>query len=109
MTNEQKKLLTEWLGEPWPSDKAPLHKCIMRRTFAAPDDFFAVFDKLVEKGEWGRFYYWAEIEWAETDYTPISGFSATFNKWLNSCTESGHYRLCQLTANYLKEKEKNNG
>jgi hypothetical protein len=101
MTNEQKKLLTEWLGEPWPSDKAPLHKCIMRRTFAAPDDFFAVFDKLVEKGEWGRFYYLAEIEWARTDETPIAGFTATFNKWLNSRTESGGFRLCQLVAEWL--------
>jgi hypothetical protein len=124
MTESDCKLITEkLLGEKWhevvsAKDKtgSTFYVCIScksatyleeeshtarNRTFTTPQDFFACFEKLVELGKWEEFYTFA---WSKK---PTS--LASFMQWLLSRTESGHYRLCQLTAEYLKVKEKNNG
>jgi hypothetical protein len=79
------------------------------RTFQDPQDFFACFEKLVELGEWKRFLERVILKGDTYDLLGIIHYNADAIRYLNSRTESGHYRLCQLTANYLKEKEKNNG
>jgi hypothetical protein len=117
MEENDKKRLTEWLGLCWHewdvgyiqgdyggSLKTTVCKLCgiakwrsMQRTFIDPQDFFTCFEKLVERGEWQRFYNYGAIK------SPFVHAENTM-QWLLSRTESGHYRLCQLTAAWLKEK-----
>jgi hypothetical protein len=66
-----------------------------RRTFQSPQDFMDCFDRLVEKGELVRFIAFAG---SKCD-------AVIFIKWLLSRTESGHYRLCVLCAEWLNENK----
>jgi hypothetical protein len=65
------------------------------RTFTIPQDFMDCFDRLVEKGELVRFIAFAG---SKCD-------AVIFIKWLLSRTESGHYRLCVLCAEWLNENK----
>jgi hypothetical protein len=118
MTQDDCKLITEkLLGECWhtyiPFEyDYPFHcsKCgavLSRppnenRTFTNSRDFFACFEKLVELGEYGSFYN--KYFWKYSEETG-SLRNTEFTKWLLSRTESGHYRLCVLCAEWLKEGE----
>jgi hypothetical protein len=109
MTESDCKLITEkLLGEEW--DQSIFAGGEPNRTFQDPQDFFACFEKLVERGEWQSFtiYLYTSQECGTELYGNVI-FDAEAMQWLLFRTESGHYRLCQLTAEYLKEKEKNNG
>ena len=108
MTEEQKKAVVKWLGECW-------HECNIKtkmyagyvmvcrcgrfaknatnRTFKDEKDFFACFDKLVEKGEIRRFAMRGQI-----NNSPEAWFVDV------SRTESGEYRLCQLVAEWLRKE-----
>jgi hypothetical protein len=115
MTQDDCKLITEkLLGECWHEENVltttwPCHKCGVEpchnRTFTTPQDFFACFEKLVELGEWdesfGKFCLEQEME---TYPQSLSEAILHFSKWVISRTESGHYRLCCLIAEWLKEK-----
>lgn len=78
LTNEERKLLTEYLGECWHKLNGGLSGDLMycrcstcnkwihiadieigsyQRTFTTITDLHAVYSKIVEKGEWARFYY----------------------------------------------------
>ena len=116
MTDDNRKLLTEYLGICWHTGNQSsavgrvrmtggiiLQKCtkcgkIMsdsfhiiseNRTFATPDDFFALKDKLVEKGDWGQFIAFAElvrlcdncIEWIDWLINPAN-FCELVAEWL---------------------------
>jgi hypothetical protein len=74
MNEESKRRLANFLGECWHERLEPFHastyckKCnqyfydwdyVLNRTFTTPDDYFAVFDRLVELGEWEEFYMFA--------------------------------------------------
>jgi hypothetical protein len=116
MNESNKKLITEkLLGECWQVFNAqevsdlynPCPACgvllgIHRyRTFTTWDDFGACFNRLVELGKLGKFYAWAECRYF-TARPSVSQLSF-FLQWLLSRTESGHYRLCCLIAEWLKE------
>jgi hypothetical protein len=71
------------------------------RTFQDPQDFFACFEKLVERGKWDVF-----VRFATSNYTPLAHYNSwRFMQWLLSRTESGHYRLCMLVAEWLTAQE----
>jgi hypothetical protein len=61
-------------------------------TFTTPQDFFDCFEKLVELGEIRRFAFYGSINNDEEAYYVDP-----------SRTKSGHYRLCCLVAEALKE------
>jgi hypothetical protein len=102
MTQDDCKLITEWLGEYWIDNTADVRKWLPspNRTFTTPQDFFACFEKLVERGEWKDFEDFCWDKWNESAAQP--GWTPT--SWLLSRTESGHMRLCVLCAEWLKEK-----
>jgi hypothetical protein len=108
MNEESKKRLIDWLGEKWYEPTGTIGDTIFyakepewgHRTFTEWQDFGDVFDKLVEKGEWSKFYYRAVAHFWET-YQHDEYTSSDFNAYLHSRTESGEFRLCQLTAKWL--------
>jgi hypothetical protein len=126
MNESDKKLITEWLGEEWSdfvrwentiySDES---KAVVKeqhfgtvpfanRTFTASQDFFACFEKLVEMGEIRSIFAYACVVHVKERGHIVHGLEnaiVDLYQWLNSRTESGHYRLCCLIAEWLKEKE----
>jgi hypothetical protein len=75
------------------------------RTFKADSDFFAVFDKLHELGEWIEFYHFTWQRWYEIpNQESIKFHPWAHTQWLLSKTDSGHWRLCELAVEYLKQK-----
>lgn len=128
MTDADRKLLTEkLLGKCWhefhmgynyephgpickedegcPNQCKKCHKgnniwLIKNRTFTTPDDFFAVFNTLVEKG-WSGFYWWAiEKKWIPE--VPGKSFDeAESTKWLLGKNTDGVHRLCTLAAEWM--------
>ncbi len=114
MTPENCKIVTEYIGECWHEVEyegdsfcrycGEHYTSIQNRTFTTWNDFGAVFEKLVEKGDWREFhetqydYWWDdEIHW-EKEHK-----EADFNEWLLSRLPDGTYRLCQLVADALRE------
>lgn len=130
MTEEQKKAVTKWLGECW-HEEVPVtfenygsgHICSCgqaqfnpymleyhiernNRTFTEPADFFAVFDRLVEKGLYVDFDEWCFQQW--TDQRPFNDMSrnlAEFTIWLLSKNPDGTYRLCSLVAEWVAKQQ----
>jgi hypothetical protein len=113
MNESDKKRLTEWLGECNHEFIRPAltisdmyqvcAKCgnprgaCRNRIFTDPADFFAVFDKLVELKQWPQFKRFAHLHYGPDDYGVVNDFT----EFLLSRTESGEFRLCQLTAEWL--------
>ncbi|MFA6290161.1 MAG: hypothetical protein WC637_00190 [Victivallales bacterium] len=103
MTEDDKKRVTEWLGECWHDPFWQCNEpCTIHRTFKAWDDFGACFDKLVEKGEYYKFEHSITDKWVDALSNQDVGFM-TITEWLLSRTDSGHMRLCALVAAALKE------
>jgi hypothetical protein len=124
MEENDKKRLTEWLGLCWHEPRGAsmsfnhgpsLQECRKcgedvtpyvfgdpNRTFTDPQDFFACFEKMKVREDWHTFKHFVWENWCravENDETEEQG-----DDYILSRTESGHYRLCQLTAAWLKEK-----
>jgi hypothetical protein len=78
-------------------ETAPKH-----RTFQDPQDFFSCFDKLVELGKWQGFEDWVSAKWVKIAFPSPHRFF----QWFLSHTESGHYRLCVLCAEWLRKENK---
>jgi hypothetical protein len=128
MTEADCKLITEkLLGEKWHNftigyETGELSRCSCglggyavleycakhNRTFQDPQDFFACFEKLVELGEIRSIFAYACVVHVKERGHIVHGLEnaiVDLYQWLNSRTESGHYRLCCLIAEWLKEKE----
>jgi hypothetical protein len=102
MTKDDCKLITEkLLGEEW-NEMAGKYYKMSNRTFTDPQDFFACFEKLVELGEWDGFFHFTYLRFEKSN--PLKNNPPRFAQWCNSRTESGHYRLCMLCAEWLREK-----
>jgi hypothetical protein len=120
MTDESRRILTEYLGECWHEPCGPYTPGIMcscgkrsynakhaenNRTFTTWDDLGAVKEKLAEKkGDWWRFIiycYGIRNETYDTTYdSPASGFMS----WLfRPIDENGKPHFCRLVAEWLKE------
>ena len=126
MNEEHKKRLINWLGEKWhylENDAEITCACGEKwtvrsidiekhenRDFTTPDDFFACFNRLVELGEWLKFFAFAH-EIVNTDECNAWSWDmdepkhwAELSQWLHSRTESGEFRLCRLVAEWLVMK-----
>lgn len=120
---KHRKTLTLYLGECWHSmvDKGPYettcNKCGMSfasihysdwdinkfyRTFTTPADLYAVYSKMVEKGEWEGFI---ERMWS----IPPTGFIDTFTAWLScyGCPEQIPERM-KMAAEFLEGRGNEN-
>jgi hypothetical protein len=122
VNESDKKLITEkLLGECWHNKfindgregLRSLKRCRYcdsgekNRSFTDPQDFMDCFEKLVEKGELFPFRMFAWFQWYDTcpdSNTALDNehHNTNFERWLLSRTESGHYRLCVLCAEWLK-------
>lgn len=124
MTDDEKKLVTEWLGERICNqdairndgrengfcyndrtricDYCEYHTVDNSRTFTTPDDWFACWERLVSTKQLHLFYarsrhlWWDNYRIGDQDY-PI------YEEWLHSHTESGEFVLCKLIAEARKE------
>jgi hypothetical protein len=110
LTDDERKVLTEYLGECWHS-KETWYDCdtathCKRRTFTTPADLHAVYSKMVERKEWEEFqnhmvYKYREVE--KDDYT--RWFVAAFEKWLFclACPEQIPERM-EMAAGWIRAK-----
>ncbi len=127
MNDDQKKMLTEFLGECWHEFRIPNilggNMCIhcnknisnlySWRTFLTPNDQQACKDKLVEKEMWHEFQAFT----ANSDSwlaKPIDGdlydedatWDSDFELWLFRPTdESGEPHFCRLVAEFLEGRK----
>ena len=114
ITDEMRKMLTEFLGECWHIKKEPrtmagyvCSKCEDfikwgsgydvngNRTFTSDSDMLAVFRKIRDDGKWGRFWDWAYIRFVFND---DMGDNAS---WLFLDNPE---RACCLAADFLEEQ-----
>ena len=96
LTDDDRKMLTEYLGECWHKVKAPDSKlskatwptCELcntpgwdcyRRPFTTPADLHAVYSAMMRKGEWAGFIEKTYEDWATEVYGPQAG---EFIAWL---------------------------
>lgn len=71
LTDEERKALTEYLGEWWKPMGANVN-----RSFTTPAGLHAVYSRMVENGEWERFQRKAYIE------SQLKAIDGTFDAWL---------------------------
>jgi hypothetical protein len=114
LTESDKRRLTEWMGyqpgwycttggctlDKWRDGDCK--SCENRETqyssFDTPDDFFALKDKLVEKGEWGGFFRFIQKQFLKEHHHKLAK-NNTITDWLIHPV-----RFPQLVNEYLKEK-----
>jgi hypothetical protein len=125
MTDDQRRRLTEYLGECWHEPCGPYTPGIMcscgkrsynakhaenNRTFTNWPDLGAVKEKLVEKGDWfRRFKSYAASKWLddedEMERYEISDVAA-FMVWLfRPIDENGKPHFCRLVAEWLESRK----
>jgi hypothetical protein len=82
------------------------------RDFTTEVDFFAVFNKLVEKGDFAEFLAFAFTVECDGENELFHGwesgatekfYSPDLIEWLLSQLPDGTMRMCQLVANAIKE------
>jgi hypothetical protein len=120
MNESDKKALTAWLGEKWHylENDAEItcacgEKWVVKsidveqhenRTFTDPADFFACFDRLVEKKLVYKFLKWIDEQPLYMEENSIhEDYRAAQWRFLHSVIPTGEFRLCQLVAEWLKE------
>lgn len=114
MDESMKKMLTEWLGECRhefveemliPAKDRCIHCSRLRiqvsdmdnRTFTTWQDLGDVKEKLVEKGMWEEFYWYARDAWEESHI--LNRESSEFSSWLfRPINEKGEPHFCRLVA-----------
>ena len=102
MTEEDCKRVAKWLGKCNECKElfcSLVGECIY--TFTDPADFFACFDRLVEKGEWDEF---RKLALHKYFHHPDGNGVVDILEWLLSKTPTGHYRLCALLSEFIKQK-----
>ena len=106
MTESDRKLLTEYLGEEWHKPNSADCKCGERhppmmgnpnRTFDTIQDFYDLKCKLVEKGKWGNFVIRAKNILIEPE--GLCGCNICLSHFLI------HPARCQTVADWLKERK----
>lgn len=114
LTEDQRKTLTEFLGECWHSFRSSMYysfpdRCLDcgklitsldRRSFLTYQDLGDVKDALVKKGLWDSFYW---KEWCYyADEVPNSGGEAEFTAWLFCpADENDNPHFCRLCSEFL--------
>ena len=127
MTEADCKRVSLWMGRwhepipiPYLFPKMSYCSCVVRQSFSMEDmvfhlklnrtyttwqDFGDVFEKLVEKGEWRDFYYFAEAAWLCEQKEDGNDYDYNGIQWLFSKTPTGHYRLCELVSEWIRREE----
>jgi hypothetical protein len=112
LTDEQRKRLTEFLGEPYHNLSLDLTycdtcRCIVQRftehenrTFDTPQDAHDLAKKLVEVGKWDEFEYKVDQTWLMIDSPEVSPSDWGKVAWLYL----DDARFCYLVNAYLEEK-----
>lgn len=118
-SRETCKSLTLYLGECWHeaspgcycmdqsvvADHTPKDHLLLNRPFTTPADFFAVYGKMVERGEWEKFDAFLWQHWYKA--LPERSFGWQFNAWLfclNAPSQIGE--RMEMVSTWLKEKER---
>lgn len=120
MTDEDKKIVTEYLGECFLDinnlDEEGICKLCgqvaeshTERTFTDPADFFACRDRLVKKGDLHEFYHWSYKLWQDENGNKPSTNISDFWIWLTSCNPDGVFVLCELLAEAIRKGVVRNG
>ena len=111
MTDDDRKMLTEYLGECWhkhivDSDSPIDCSCGSpgihdNRTFTTWGDLGALVCKMVERGDWGIFAnHVAKEEWNAYEYSNPEWLRCDFTSWL--ITDPA--RTCNLIAEWLRDR-----
>jgi len=117
MNDEDKKLLTNFIGEKWHEDsgikgneQGTTNLCTCgeyfatsshfaqcgHRTFLTGDDMLALKNKIVKKGKWTQFFMWA---WDLSDCDFIDGSTTSqYTDWLFTMP-----RFAELVARAIRE------
>lgn len=115
LTESQKKMLSEWLGECWHDPVRPKPGSIFRkcskcgsydmedtRTFLDPRDQQACIDKLVKEGKWEEFWWYAAKIFCDTPRDVSFSFAA----WLIRPVDENGAHFCRLVAEFLEKGAK---
>ncbi len=109
MNNDQKKMLTEFLGKKWNDYYRSITKN-RDRTFLTWDDLGACKDKLVGKGLINDFYAFSfelfKLERNQRHYSEeVDGLGIFFTWLFRPVDESGEPHFCRLVAEFLEERK----
>jgi hypothetical protein len=105
MTDEDKKLLTEYLGERW-RDKTveDVFEWEENRTFYILDDMMDLYDRLFQKHKWHKFTVFAKTRFSFNDYNQtFTNIETGFYAWVFCLDGDGYEDRCQMVAEWIKE------
>ena len=113
MTDENKKLLTEYMGDCWhePGDQvskeSPVMQCAKCKkyyhpmsgfhTFTTREDMMDLYEAIAKKGEWDSFdnYSW--------NYRKGASVNLAHAAWLFCLDGEGYESRCQMVVDWVKE------
>jgi hypothetical protein len=104
LTEAQKKMLTELLGECWHPPLWPIDNSYCRvcgkgaewRSFTTSQDRTDLAEALMKVGKWGKFLKHSENEWAQDATIP------EFTYWL---MVENPKRFCKLVSKFMEEEK----
>ena len=116
MTDEQRKALTEYLGECWhtydvscPEDSDPCLICGSRkenRDFDNDADMMALYRAIYEKGKWSKFIIYAEKTYCfQLQLDSLRHNLHNFTAWLFCLDGKDYESRCCLVAQWLEVKK----
>jgi hypothetical protein len=102
MTDENKKLLTKYLGERW-RDKTveDVFEWQDNRTFTSRADMMDLYQAIVKKRKWDKFLW--HIKWIILPNREEFVHSKDIDQWLFCLSGEGHEERCQMIAGWIKE------
>lgn len=106
MTDDQRKMLTEFLDEDYYDSKFPHWGEHTNRTFTTWQDIGDVKEKLVEKKLWWKFIHYFDDKppYCNTD-SVYQDDESSFWDWLFRPTVDGKSHFCRLVAEFLGERK----
>jgi len=115
MKDEDKKLLTEYLGECWHDceNDEECSKCKKtlrgyyfgtHRTFTTRADMMDLYDRLFQKHKWHKFTVFAKMRFSFNDYDQtFTNIETGFYAWIFCLNGDGYEDKCQMVAEWIKE------
>ena len=118
MTDEQRKALTEYLGECWLwdedlDDEGMCKKCgqcfeshRLNRTFDNDTDMMALYRAIYKKGKWSKFIIYTEKTYCfQLQLDSLRHNLHNFNAWLFCLDGKDYEARCCLVAEWLEVKK----
>ena len=120
MNDENKKLLTEYMGDCWhePGDQVSKESPVMQcakckkyyhpmsgfRTFTTRSDMMDLYDRLFQKHKWHKFTVFAKMRFSFNDYDQtFTNIETGFYAWLFCLSGEDYESRCQMVADWVKE------